>query len=55
MTVGELLARCSAAELAEWEAYFRLEAEDAKAPTIAGHVTDPEAMLGVFRAMGERQ
>jgi hypothetical protein len=28
MTVAELLGRISGVELAEWDAYFRLEAED---------------------------
>ncbi len=28
MTVGELLARASSKELAEWQCYFRLEAEE---------------------------
>jgi len=29
MTVGDLLDRMSAAEMVEWAAFFRLEAEDA--------------------------
>ncbi len=30
MTVGELLARISSAELAEWQAYLRLEEDGRK-------------------------
>ncbi len=31
MTVGELLRRVPRAELVEWQAYFALEAEEARA------------------------
>lgn len=47
MTVAELLGRMSAREMAEWEAYFRLEAEEAR-----GHrVTDEAEMMDVFRRL----
>lgn len=36
MTVDELLDRMSARELAEWEAYFRLDSE-----RVSGHTSDP--------------
>ena len=35
MTAGELLAKTTAAEIGEWMAYFRLEAEDAQQRELA--------------------
>jgi len=49
MTVRQLLANLDARELAEWEAYFRLEQENAKRRDLAAR-----AQAGVQRTRKRR-
>lgn len=52
MTVNELLHRMSAMELAEWEAFFRLEAAEAGMSSGGVTYTNPDDIVRVFRGLG---
>jgi hypothetical protein len=51
MTVGELLDRCSARELAEWEAYFQLEAEEGASANGRQSMTTEADIMEAFRRL----
>lgn len=53
MTVEDLLSRISARELSEWEAFFRLEAEEAEKDSGKVTLHTEEAIMSAFQRFAD--